>query len=148
VHANDRQELAVRLQEFMRRVSAHSAGSALAVADDAGLSTGDLRAALLLSRAGAPLSISDVAGRLGASQPTASRLVGSLSRRGFVLVEPASHDRRARRVELSPAGHALLERLRAARVNDVRPYVDGLSDELAERLSETLAALEPAGATA
>jgi DNA-binding MarR family transcriptional regulator len=142
VNANDRAELAERLQAFMRRVAAHSGSSALAVADELGLTSGELRLVLLLSRQDAPVSISEIAEQLAASQPTASRLVGALGRRELVAVEPARHDRRARQVELSPTGHDLIERLRAARVADVGRFVDDLPDDQAARLADALAALD------
>jgi DNA-binding MarR family transcriptional regulator len=142
VNANDRAELAERLHAFMRRVTAHAGTSALAVADELGLSSGDLRVVLLLSHEAAPVSISEVADRLRASQPTASRLVASVVRRGLVCVEPARHDRRARQVELSPAGRELVARLRAARVADVRRFVDDLPEEQAARLSDVLGVLD------
>ncbi|HEU4671578.1 MAG TPA: MarR family transcriptional regulator [Candidatus Limnocylindrales bacterium] len=57
------------------------------------------------------LRISELAAHVGASLPSASRLVERLVRRGLVSVEPDPADRRARIVRPTPAGLELRSRL-------------------------------------
>jgi DNA-binding MarR family transcriptional regulator len=55
--------------------------------------------------------ISDLAGRVGSSLPSASRLVDRLVRRGLIRVETDTSDRRVRIARPTPAGTELRQRL-------------------------------------
>ncbi|MEW6047730.1 MAG: MarR family transcriptional regulator [Bacillota bacterium] len=89
-------------------------------------------------------SLSDVAGHLGVTSPTASAMVDRLVRRG--LVERAQHPDERRRVvlRLTEAGSALLERARALTRARVAQVLATLSESDLRRLGEGLAALRRA----
>ncbi|MFB9378283.1 MarR family winged helix-turn-helix transcriptional regulator [Kineococcus gynurae] len=70
-----------------------------------------------------PLSVSDIAGRLGLDLSTVSRQVAQLRSQGLVLVDPDPQDRRSHRCSPTPTG---LDVLREHR----RHLVDRLADRL------------------
>jgi DNA-binding MarR family transcriptional regulator len=73
------------------------------------------RTLVVVTEADDGLRISEVASRTGTSLPSASRLVDRLVRRGLLIVEPDSSDRRARIVRSTRAGTTLRKRLVARR---------------------------------
>jgi|GraSoiStandDraft_5_1057265.scaffolds.fasta_scaffold65759_2 DNA-binding MarR family transcriptional regulator len=60
-----------------------------------------------------PRRITELAAREGVTQPAITLLVNRLENRDLVLRTPDPLDRRAVLVDLTPAGHELLEQLRA-----------------------------------
>ncbi|MEQ3549237.1 MarR family transcriptional regulator [Pseudonocardia nematodicida] len=77
---------------------------------------------MLLDEEGA-LSLTALTGKLGVSKPTASRQVSRLSRAGLVDVSPHERDPRSVSVELTPAGMAAREQVRAARLTPLREVI-------------------------
>jgi DNA-binding MarR family transcriptional regulator len=139
VHASNRRELAEALHALIVEVGRSSGTSAIRLLDEAGLTAAQFKTLLTLGADGT--SVSGLAERLGVTQPTASRLVSALAAKGLVAAAVSEHDRRARELTLTPAGRALLRRMNAARVADLRVYVEGLGDDQAQRLAEALASL-------
>jgi DNA-binding MarR family transcriptional regulator len=85
-----------------------------------------------------PMRLNDLAKRMGASAPTASRAVDVLAEAQLVerLTDPA--DRRALRIELTAAGRERVD-LRKARVAEAfRPAAAGMSAEEREQLAALL----------
>ena len=64
---------------------------------------------------GASLRVSTLADLLGVDAPTVTRKVQQLEHEGYVARHPDPDDRRATRIELSPAGRRTLERVLDAR---------------------------------
>lgn len=92
---------------------------------------------MLLDDEGA-LSLSALTAKLGVSKPTASRQVSRLSRAGLVEVSPHAADPRSVSVELTPAGMAARERVRAARLAPLRDVIAHWSDTDREALAGLL----------
>ena len=90
-----------------------------------------------------PLSLKDVAERLGISLPAASRAVDPLVRRGLAERREDTEDRRIKRVRITPKGDALGQRLMAARVAALEELLSGFSlterRKLGDALDEILA---------
>jgi MarR family transcriptional regulator for hemolysin len=83
-------------------------------------------------------SLREVARRLRMDEPTASRIVASLARRGLLSVRPDAQDRRRHHLELTPEGVALACRL-APIASEVRQAVEaGFSDEEKSTLQRLL----------
>lgn len=82
------------------------------VAERAGIAVLPGQNPVLASLEDGPRPIGDIARVLGLSQPAATRAVGRLAASGLVAIAGNADDRRQRRVSLSPAGRALLERSR------------------------------------
>ncbi|SDX91857.1 DNA-binding transcriptional regulator, MarR family [Micromonospora pattaloongensis] len=93
------------------------------------LSSSQLRALLVVEQCDG-VNLRGLAGRLGMILSSASRLCDRLVAAGVLEREPGRADRREIALHLTPAGHALLEQLRAAR---------------RARLATVLAAMSPAG---
>jgi DNA-binding MarR family transcriptional regulator len=123
-----------RLYALTVVLAERSGTSFLGLVEKTGLSPTQVKTVLALARRSEPLSVGELAELLGASQPTASRIASALVARGLLDSEVSAHDRRARRLSLSRDGHALVGRLTAARVADLRVFTDALSDEQSERL--------------
>jgi DNA-binding MarR family transcriptional regulator len=85
-----------------------------------------------------PMRLSDLAGRMGLSAPTASRAVDALAEADLVerLTDPV--DRRALRIELTAAGRARVD-LRKAQVGEAfRPAAAGMPVDEREQLAALL----------
>jgi DNA-binding MarR family transcriptional regulator len=82
-------------------------------------------AALYAAAGTATLTIQDLADQIGRSASATSRVVTSLEARGLIARQPEVADRRQRTVEVTAAGHALLNVIDHARADQflavVRP---------------------------
>jgi DNA-binding MarR family transcriptional regulator len=85
-----------------------------------------------------PLSLKDLAERLGISLPAASRAVDPLVRRGLVERREDSEDRRIKRVSTTQKGDALVERLMAARVSALEELLSGFNSTERRKLGDAL----------
>ena len=85
-----------------------------------------------------PLSLKDVAERLGISLPAASRAVDPLVRRGLVVRREDDADRRIKRVSTTADGDALIQRLMAARVTALTELLSGFSVTERRKLGDAL----------
>jgi MarR family transcriptional regulator, transcriptional regulator for hemolysin len=139
VYATNRRALAEALNVLVSDVHRNSGTSAARVLEEAGVTAAQLKT--LVALAGGATSVSGIAARLDVSQPTASRLVAALAAKGLVAAAVSVSDRRAKELTLTPAGRSLLRRIEAARVADLRVYVERLSLAQAGRLAEALSAL-------
>src|SRR5688572_18011756 len=102
------------------------------------LSFSQLKTLLLVAEHAGPLSVKDVADRLGISLPTASRAVDSLVRRGLVERAEDPVDRRMKQVRTSPKGDRLMERLVAARIRAFEGLLDGFNATERRKLGDAL----------
>ena len=102
------------------------------------LSFSQLKTLLLVAEHAGPLSVKDVADRLGISLPTASRAVDSLVRRGLVERAEDPVDRRMKQVRTSPKGDRLMERLVAARIRAFEGLLDGFTATERRKLGDAL----------
>jgi DNA-binding MarR family transcriptional regulator len=139
MHASNRRALAEALNGLFLEVHRNSGTSTVGVLEEAGVTAAQFKTLVSLGVSGT--SVSGLADRLDVTQPTASRLVAALAAKGLVGVIVSTRDRRARELTVTPAGRALLRRLNAARVADLRVYVDRLSPGQADRLADALASL-------
>ena len=85
-----------------------------------------------------PLSLKEVAERLGISLPAASRAVDPLVRRGLVVRREDEEDRRIKRVSTTAEGDALTQRLMAARVSALEVLISGFSVTERRKLGDAL----------
>jgi DNA-binding MarR family transcriptional regulator len=129
----------------------HAAGRALrrdaagAVGDDL-VTPGQLRLLRTLSHAARPLRAVDLAAALDVAPRSVTSKVDQAEQDGFVRRLPDPHDRRARLVELTPAGRAALDRMSLERRRGAAERLRRLEPaERAElvRLLRVVAADEP-----
>lgn len=92
-----------------------------------------------LARAGRQSrTVGGVATYLGVTHAPASRAVSSLARKDLVTVRADPEDRRVRRIDLTPAGRALLDH---DPVHRLTAAIQDLSSEKQKELATTLEAL-------
>jgi DNA-binding MarR family transcriptional regulator len=139
VHATKRGALAEALNALIVEVHRNSGTTTVRVLEESGVTAAQFKT--LASLGGSGTSVSGLADRLDVTQPTASRLVAALAAKGLVAAAVSARDRRSKELTVTPAGRALLRRLDAARVADLRVYVDRLSSDQAGRLADALASL-------
>ncbi|MDF9716534.1 MarR family transcriptional regulator [Nocardioides sp. ChNu-99] len=99
---------------------------------------------LMLAVHRSPVTAHDVAAALGVSAATVSGLVGRLVDRGLLLQERAPHDRRARHLVATEAGHAALEQVASTGVAHRRELLQRLTDEEVAALRVGMGGLERA----
>ncbi len=85
-------------------------------------------------------TISELSDYLGLDRSTVSGLIDRASRRGLVVRAVDAADRRAVRIELTPAGRGLAAEGGAEIADGVAPLVEGLSIAERARLARLLAA--------
>src|SRR5215510_5415821 len=93
--------LALAYQEFVRELRDMHDRAGF---DDLGRSDGFVFRALAV----APMTVSDLAGRLAVTKQGAAQIIEDMERRGYVERHPDPADRRARLVSLSARGRAAL----------------------------------------
>ena len=99
------------------------------------------RALEALADAFTPLSVSEIAERIGVDQPRASRLVQACVDEELAAREADPTDARRTNVVLTETGRALVARSRSGRVNAVEQAIAGFSDAESEQLATLLAKL-------
>ena len=113
-------------------------------ADDGPAMTATQRIALIEIADSGPLRLNDLAARMGTSAPTASRAVDFLDEHGFVARATDADDRRAVRIELTPAGRDLVEERKARASIAFEPAVAALPAADRKKLLELLARMTDA----
>lgn len=84
------------------------------------------------------ISFATLIEQIGVSPAAASRAVDGLAVRELVERREDPEDRRAKRLRVAPAGRALAERIRAARISALRSFVAGLPSAEAAALEAAL----------
>lgn len=141
---NPRRSLGDLMQDFIGRV-AHRSGKTLMIMSEASVT---LHQVILLNRLLelGETTVSELATALGMSLPSVSQMVDRLHRLGLVTRVELPSDRRKKQVDLTVAGHQLLDRLREARSMEFEIGTMSLSAslqaELGELLSRALVELE------
>jgi DNA-binding MarR family transcriptional regulator len=107
---------------------------------EAGLGDGDFDVLVTLRRHGAPYELTP--GDLGAATMVTSsavtKRIDRLERAGLVSRTVSPDDARSRRIRLTDAGFALVDRLMADHVANERRLVSGLSDDDRSQLADLL----------
>lgn len=89
-------------------------------------------------------SAADLARATGVSESAVSQLVAGFERAGTVERTPADHDRRRRRLALTPGGKQLLHSAQRRVGSRLEPLVAPLAPHDAEALAALLRRIEPA----
>jgi len=82
-----------------------------------------------LSRGGA-MTLNALAGDLMLDKSTASRVVETLERKGYVRREPHPDDARAMQIEMTPRGRGLCERIERELMDEERNIIANLDPEV------------------
>jgi DNA-binding MarR family transcriptional regulator len=104
------------------------------------------RALVVLHASEVPMTIGELARRVGASPSAMSRLVRRLMTRGYVASHAERADRRERRVVVTDRGHELVERIVAIRDEELRSLpIDAADGPAVARLGRAFGAIADAG---
>jgi DNA-binding MarR family transcriptional regulator len=137
--ATDTRVILDQLGKLLRELTRMTGG-----ADDGPAMTATQRIALIEIADAGPLRLNDLAARTGTSAPTASRTVDVLDDLGFVERTPDPDDRRAVRIELTPAGRTLVDERKTRAAAAFEPAAAALTGEDRERLLDLLARMTDA----
>ncbi len=100
-----------------------------------------LRLLAALAAASTPLSVSELADKIGVDQPRASRLVQQCVEFGLVQREADPDDARRTRIVLTDAGRAILSRFRGDRREAIEQALGAFTDAERAELARLLAKL-------
>ncbi|WOF22817.1 MarR family winged helix-turn-helix transcriptional regulator [Microbacterium betulae] len=109
-----------------------------------GRSVARLRLLEVLASASSPLSVGELAERLGVDQPRASRLVQAVVETGHARREADPDDARRTLIALTDEGRALSARTHGARAEAVEQALAGFTPDEAEQLAVLLGRLADA----
>jgi DNA-binding MarR family transcriptional regulator len=85
------------------------------------------------------LSLKDLADHFSTSLATVSRSVEDLVQRGYVEREEDAHDRRIKRVRITPAGRDVVSRINETRMAVLQQFLETLTEPERRRLAAALA---------
>jgi DNA-binding MarR family transcriptional regulator len=130
--------LAADLNTLICFIHKQSSQEFFAVAEELDMSIVQCKALHRLEQHADEASVKELAELLGVSLPATSRTVESLLCRGLLARREDEHDRRVKRVCLTPAGHDAVMRLNGARQADLERFVETLSPRERRRVAEAL----------
>jgi len=131
--SDDVDRLRIALARISRQVDRQVSGD--------GMTRTQLSVLATIARLG-PIGISELADIEGLNPTMLSRVLGKLEAAGLVLRAATAEDRRAIRVQTTPAGRALNQRLRRQRSQLFAERLTGLSQRQAAQLLAAVPALE------
>ncbi len=138
-------ELAAELARDLVAVAIHvfkeSSQEYYELVDELDLSITQTRTLNCLDRLQGEVAVNELAEVIGLSVPATSRTVESLLRRGYIDRREDEHDRRVKRVQVSPAGRALVARMNAARMAGMEEFAGTLTPTERSDLRRALASL-------
>lgn len=114
--------------------------------DDSRLSFSQVNTLMRLHFTG-QADVTSIAAQLGVSNAAASQLVERLVQMGLIERKENPLDRRIRELELTPAGHALAEKLVNLRRSWMEKFTNSLTPQQRESISSALQTLTDAART-
>lgn len=134
-------QLADDLQRFYARCMKGEQGELFALIAELDLTIAQMRGLFVLDMADHALALTELAPRMGLSIAAAGRAVDGLVRHGFVSRSEDPVDRRIKRLALTAAGRATLERINAARLAGLRRFAETLGEAERDALAAGLTAV-------
>ena len=134
-------KLAAELLELWHHLMRGSSQKMYALIAELDLSITQMKTLHVLADDGAQVSVKELSDRLGLSLPGASRIVDALLRRGWLERREDPDDRRMKRVGITDAGRAIVDRIETARLVGLEEYASSLTPEQRTRLSSALSDL-------
>jgi DNA-binding MarR family transcriptional regulator len=134
-------ELAGELLALWHHLMRGQSRTMFALLDELDLSLSQVKALQILSDCGCELSVKEVSEELGLSLPGASRTVDALLRRGYLERREDEHDRRMKRIGITPGGRDVAHRIVGARLEGLEQFTASLSPEQRDRLMAALSDL-------
>jgi DNA-binding MarR family transcriptional regulator len=91
-----------------------------------------------LSAEAKPLTVKELAERMGLSLPGASRAADALLKRGWLTRQEDEHDRRMKRLAITADGRDVLRRVEEARMAGLEDVIAGVPTVDLDRLSKAI----------
>lgn len=139
----DEEAATEQLAALLTRIVSAGVDLAMASASTVDLSLTQFRTLAIVDRHG-PLRLTALAEMLGVAPSSATQICDRLASAGLIRRSRNSDDQRVVHLELSDAGHALVESVRASRARQVREILDRLPDGRRPEVLAALAALAEA----
>jgi DNA-binding MarR family transcriptional regulator len=134
-------QLAGELLELWHHLMRGSSRNLYAVIDELDISITQMKTLHALTESSHEISVKELSDRLALSLPGASRTVDALMRRGWLERREDPHDRRVKRVAITEAGRAVVDRIETARLVGLEQYAAGLTPDQRATLSRALSDL-------
>jgi DNA-binding MarR family transcriptional regulator len=134
-------ELAAELVLMWHHLMRGNAGAIYAIVEELDLTITQMKAMHALADCGCEVSVKELGDRLAMSLPGASRTVDALLRRGWLERREDPDDRRIKRVGITDAGRAIVDRIETARLVGLEEYAAALTPEQRTTLSSALSDL-------
>jgi DNA-binding MarR family transcriptional regulator len=131
-------ELAAELLTLWHHLMKGQSRTMFVLLDELDLAMSHIKALQVLADCGCKLSVKEVSEQLGLSLPGASRTVDALLRRGYLERREDEHDRRMKRIGITPVGRDVVRRIVEARLEGLEQFTSSLSPEQRTRLMAAL----------
>lgn len=122
------QELAAELLSLWARISRGHEGATFELLEDLGVTLTQIKTLQVLSNCADELTIKELSDGLKMSLPSASRTADGLLRRGWVERREDEHDRRMKRLRITPEGREIADRIMSARMSGLQDFAASLTD--------------------
>lgn len=136
--ASEQALLAANLGTFVGFVMSTRGRDVMEIASEFDISLSQMKALHSLKNATEPLSVKELADRLGLSLAAMSRAADGLVQRGLVGRLEDTQDRRMKRLSLTRKGDELVQKLRDARLAGIEEFVESLSPKERSLLAKAL----------
>jgi DNA-binding MarR family transcriptional regulator len=138
----ENEEVVRGLGALVHHIMRTCSGGVLEAVDRLGLSLSQLKALTTLSGSESlEMSLKEIGDALGLSLPAVSRAVDGLVQRDLVTRTEDPLDRRSKRVAATATGRALLDELTTLRLVDLERFVETLTPEQRELLTNAVSAI-------
>ena len=136
--ASEQALLAADLGTFVGFVMSTRGRDVMEIASEFDISLSQMKGLHSLKTATEPLSVKELADRLGLSLAAMSRAADGLVQRGLVGRLEDTQDRRMKRLSLTRKGDELVQKLRDARLAGIEEFVESLSPKERSLLAKAL----------
>jgi DNA-binding MarR family transcriptional regulator len=134
-------QLAAELLDLWHHLMRGSSQHLYALIAELDISITQMKTLHALTDCAREVSVKELSDRLGLSLPGASRIVDALLRRGWLERREDLDDRRIKRVGITDAGRAIVDRIETARLVGLEEYAAALTPEQRSTLSSALSDL-------
>ena len=135
------QELAAELLSLWHHLMKGQSKTMFSLLEELDLTLTQIKALGVLADCGCELSIKEFSEELALSLPGTSRTVDSLLRRGFLERREDEHDRRMKRIGITPTGRDVARRVIEARLEGLEQFTSSLTPEQRAKLMTALSDL-------
>ncbi len=131
-------QLAEQLLALWHQVLQGSSGALFGLLEELDLGITQIKTLDVVSGCDSELSVKELSERLGLSLPSASRTVEALLQRGWLERREDEHDRRVKRIRVTPGGRDVVARVNGVRLQGLERFAASLEPAQRAELSSAL----------